>query len=148
MLRVQTQLSQKLGRSPSREELASELEVTPERLDHMMEIVRQPLSLQSPVGEEDDDTLGDFIQDTGSPDPEAATTEVLMNEELRKQISTLPEREQEVLNLRYGLGDEDPMTLNEVGNRMGITRERARQLEAQAIDRLRNPNKKRRRRSN
>jgi RNA polymerase primary sigma factor len=147
MLRVQTQLSQKLGRSPSREELASELEVTPERLDHMMEIVRQPLSLQSPVGDEDDEMLGDFIQDTGSPDPEAATTEVMMNEELRKQISTLPGREQEVLRLRYGLGDEDPMTLNEVGNRMGITRERARQLEAQAIDRLRNPNKKRRRRS-
>lgn len=148
MLRVQAQLSQSLGRPPSREELASELEVTPERLDHMMDIVRQPLSLQTPVGEENDEMLGDFIEDKASPDPEAATTEALMNEELRAQILNLPPREQEVLRLRYGLGDDDPMTLNDVGNRMGITRERARQLEAQAIDRLRNPNKKRRRRSN
>jgi RNA polymerase primary sigma factor len=147
MLRVQAQLSQSLGRLPSRDELASELNVTPERLDHMMEIVKQPLSLQTPVGDEDEDVLGDFIEDTGSPDPELVTSEAMVTEELRKQISTLPPREQEVLQLRYGLGGDEPMTLNEVGSRMGITRERARQLEAQAIDRLRNPNKKRRRRS-
>ena len=147
MLRVQAQLSQKFGRPPTRAELASELDVTPERLDHMMEIVKQPLSLQTPVGDEGEDVLGDFIEDTGSPDPEAATSEVMVTEELRKQVSTLPPREQEVLHLRYGLGGDEPMTLNEIGNRMGITRERARQLEAQAIDRLRNPNKKRRRSS-
>ena len=147
MLRVQAQLSQRLGRPPSRTELASELDVTPERLDHMMEIVRQPLSLQTPIGDEGDEVLGDFIEDTGSPDPEAATSEAMVTEELRKQISTLPPREQEVLQLRYGLRGDEPMTLNEVGSRMGITRERARQLEAQAIDRLRNPNKKRRRSS-
>jgi RNA polymerase primary sigma factor len=147
MLRVQAQLSQSLGRPPSRTELASELDVTPERLDHMMEIVKQPLSLQTPVGDEDDEVLGDFIEDTRSPDPEAATSEAMITEELREQVSSLPPREQEVLHLRYGLGGDEPMTLNEVGNRMGITRERARQLEAQAIDRLRNPNKKRRRRT-
>jgi RNA polymerase primary sigma factor len=147
MLRVQAQLTQRLSRSPTRAELASELDVTPERLDHMMEIVRQPLSLQTPVGEEDEDVLGDFIEDTASPDPEIATSEAMVTEELRNQISALPPREQEVLQLRYGLGGDEPMTLNEVGNRMGITRERARQLEAQAIDRLRNPNKKRRRSS-
>jgi RNA polymerase primary sigma factor len=147
MLRVQAQLSQTLGRPPSRIELASKLDVSPERLDHMMKIVKQPLSLQMPVGDEDDGVLGDFIEDTDSPDPEAIASDTMVTEELRKQILTLPPREKKVLHLRYGLGEDEPMTLNEVGKRMGITRERARQLEAQAIDRLRNPNKKRRRSS-
>lgn len=146
MRREQNQLQQKLGRPPTREELADALGVPPTKVDQMQEIVKQPVSLQAPVGEDDEEVLGDVIEDIESPNPEETTMDLLMDEDLRKTLETLPPREKETLELRYGLTGEEPLTLNEVGRRMGITRERARQLEAQALDRLRHPNWPRRRR--
>jgi RNA polymerase primary sigma factor len=137
MLREQSQLQQRLGRTPTSEELASALNVSEARVEQMMDIVRQPLSLETPVGEDDEEELGSLIEDIGAPDPEESALQVLMNEDLRKQLDLLPQRELQVLQLRFGLSGEEPLTLNEVGRRMGITRERARQLEAQALNRLR-----------
>jgi RNA polymerase primary sigma factor len=147
MLRAQGQLQQQLGRAPSREELAENLGVPGEKVDQMMDVVRQPISLQKPIGEDEEEMLGDVIADVGAPDPEESALQVMMNEDLRRQIETLPPREQQVLKLRFGLSGDEPLTLSEVGRRMGITRERARQLEAQAIERLRNPDKPRKRRA-
>ena len=147
MRREQQQLQQRLGRAPTKEELAEVLEVPVDKLEQLMDVIRQPLSLETPVGEEADTELGDVIENSTSIDPEESVTQVMLNEELRRKIADLPPREQQILELRYGLGDEEPMTLQDVGRRMGITRERARQIEVQAIDRLRNPNAKRRRRA-
>ena len=139
MLRIQHQLQQQLGRTPNQEELAEALGVTVAKVEQMKEVVQNPVSLQTPVGEDDDEVLGDFIEDTRAPDPEEATMQIMMNEDLKEILSSLPPREMRILQLRYGLVDGEPLTLNEVGRRMGITRERARQLEGQALQRLRNP---------
>ena len=147
MRRMQNQLLQTLGRPPTIDELAEEMGLAASKIEQMLQSVRQPLSLESPVGEEDDSELGEVIEDESTPDPEEAVSQVMMNEEMRRMLATLPPREQEVLNLRFGMAGEEPMTLNEVGQRMGITRERARQLETQAIERLRNPSARRRRRN-
>ena len=147
MRRMQNQLQQTLGRPPTIDELAEEMGLAASKIEQMLQSVRQPLSLESPVGEEDDSELGEVIEDESAPDPEEAVSQVMMNEEMRRMLTTLPPREQEVLNLRFGMAGEEPMTLNEVGQRMGITRERARQLETQAIERLRNPSALRRRRN-
>jgi RNA polymerase primary sigma factor len=147
MARTQSQLYQKLGRMPSVEELAQALEVPPAKVTQMMEIVRQPLSLQAPVGEEEDEELGNLIEDAAAPDPEETAIQVSLNEDLRKKLDTLPPRELQVIQLRYGINGEAPITLSEVGRRLGITRERARQLEVQALQRLRDPSAKRRRRT-
>jgi RNA polymerase primary sigma factor len=140
MLREQTRLQQELGRKPKADELSQALDVTVEKVEQMMKIVRQPISLQTPVGEDEEEMLGDFIEDVSAPDPEESVAQVLMNEDLRKRLDTLPERELQVLQLRYGLEGAEPMTLNQIGQQMGITRERARQLEAQALQRLRSAN--------
>ncbi len=139
MLREQTQLQQKLGRTPTTKELAGVLAIPVSRVEQMMELVKQPLSLQSPVGEDEEEALGDFIEDVESPDPEETVSEMLESEDLQKMLDSLPERERRVLQLRFGLGGERPLTLNEVGSVMGITRERVRQLEVQALKRLRSP---------
>lgn len=144
MLREQNRLQQVLQRNPNRDELAEALGVSVEKVDQMREVVRQPLSLQTPVGEEEDEILGDFVEDPASGNPEETVSDLLMGEELDKMLQTLPPREMEVLRLRYGLTEEEPLTLNEVGRRLGITRERVRQLEMQAIERLRNPEAHRR----
>jgi len=144
MLREQNRLLQELGRNPNREELAEALGVSVDKVDQMREVVRQPLSLQTPVGEEEDEILGDFVEDPASGNPEETVTDLLMGEELDKMLQTLPPREMDVLRLRYGLTEEEPLTLQEVGRRLGITRERVRQLEVQAIERLRNPEAPRR----
>lgn len=148
MRREQNNLQQRLGRAPTKEELAEVMGMDVSKVEQMMSVVRQPLSLESPVGEEEETELGDIIEDRGSLNPEESVNQTMMNEELRRSLSELPPREKEILELRYGLGAEEPMTLQEVGQRMGITRERARQLEVQALDRLRNPHAKRRRRQN
>jgi RNA polymerase primary sigma factor len=140
MLREQNALQQRLGRLPTVAELAEVLEVPETKVEQMMKIVKQPLSLQTPVGEEEDEDLGNIIEDINAPNPEETVSDALENEDLRRQISLLPPRERQVLELRYGLIDNaEPLTLNEVGRQMGITRERARQLELQAFQRLRNP---------
>jgi RNA polymerase primary sigma factor len=137
MLREQSQLQQRLGRTPTPPDLSSALNVSDATVEQLTDIVRQPLSLETPVGEDDEEELGSLIEDIGAPDPEESALQVLMNEDLRKQLDLLPQRELQVLQLRFGLSGEEPLTLNEVGRRMGITRERARQLEAQALNRLR-----------
>ena len=139
MLREQHALQQRLGRKPTRTELAEALEVPVEKIDMMMEVVQQPLSLQTPIGEDEEETLGDFIPDDTGSDPEESAMDSIVNQDLYRMLETLPPRERLVLQLRFGLQDGEALTLNEVGRRMGITRERARQLEAQALQRLRNP---------
>jgi RNA polymerase primary sigma factor len=139
MRRVQGQLQQDLGRAPSREELADALEVSTEKVDQLIGAGRQPVSLQTPVGEDEDEVLGDLIEDVGAPNPEESIAELMSNADLRERLEALPPRELQVLQLRYGLEGEEPLTLSEIGRRMGVTRERARQLEAQALKRLRDP---------
>jgi RNA polymerase primary sigma factor len=138
MVRMQSHLQQKLGRAATIEELADALEVSTVKVEQMLQIMRQPLSLQTPVGEDEEDMLGDLIADTSSSDPEETTETKMLSEDMHKRMNNLPQREQEVLQLRYGLGADEAMTLEQVGRRMGITRERARQLELQALNRLRN----------
>jgi RNA polymerase primary sigma factor len=137
MLRIQHQLKQKLSRDPSVEELAEALEVPPKKVEHMIEVARHPLSLQIPIGDEEDNVLGDFIEDPESPSPDETATYNVLREHLQDVLERLPPREARILQLRYGLIDGEVHTLNEVGNKMGVTRERVRQIEAQALRRLR-----------
>lgn len=137
MLRIQHQLKQKLSRDPSVEELAEALEVPPKKVEHMIEVARHPLSLQIPIGDEEDNVLGDFIEDPESPSPDETATYNVLREHLQDVLERLPPREARILQLRYGLLDGEVHTLNEVGNKMGVTRERVRQIEAQALRRLR-----------
>jgi RNA polymerase primary sigma factor len=110
------------------------------RVEQMLEMMAQPVSLEAPVSDEDDNAaLGDLIEDVNAPNPEETVMDSMEGEEVRARLDELPSREREVLLLRYGLGSEEAMTLAEVGARLGITRERARQLEMQALDRLRHP---------
>jgi RNA polymerase primary sigma factor len=137
MAREQRRLLQELGREPKVEELAQALQLTPDAVEQMMRSAQQPLSLQTPVGEDAEEELGDVISDASSPGPEEAVMQILSNEDMQRRLSELPPRELQALQLRYGLTGEAPLTLQEVGRRMGITRERARQLETQALGRLR-----------
>ncbi len=140
MLRTQHQLKQKLSRDPSIEELAEALDVPPKKVEEMIKLARYPLSLQMPIGDEEDDTLGDFIEDDSIPTPDTTAANNLLHEHLESVLDMLPPREARILQLRYGLVDGQYLTLNEVGRKMGVTRERVRQIEAQALRRLRTPN--------
>ena len=141
MLRIQHQLKQKYGRDPTMEEVAEALDVPPKKVEEMIQLARHPLSLQMPIGEEaDDDVLGDFIEDENSPPPDETAANNLLHEQLTSILDSLPPREARILQLRYGLLDGQYLTLNEVGQKMGVTRERVRQIEAQALRRLRTPN--------
>lgn len=137
MLRIQHQLKQKLSRDPTIEELADALEVPPNKVEHMIQVARRPLSLQMPIGDEEDNMLGDFIEDQDSPPPDETATQNMLREHLETVLDQLPPREARILQLRYGLIDGQILTLNEVGRKMGVTRERVRQIEAQALRRLR-----------
>ncbi len=137
MLRIQHQLKQKLSRDPTIEELAEALEVPPNKVEHMIQVARRPLSLQMPIGDEEDNMLGDFIEDQDSPPPDETATKNMLREHLETVLDQLPPREARILQLRYGLIDGQILTLNEVGRKMGVTRERVRQIEAQALRRLR-----------
>jgi RNA polymerase primary sigma factor len=139
MLRTQHQLKQKLSRDPSIEELAEALDVPYKKVEEMIKLARYPLSLQMPIGDEEDDTLGDFIEDDSIPTPDTTAAINLLHEHLESVLDMLPPREARILQLRYGLVDGQYMTLNEVGRKMGVTRERVRQIEAQALRRLRTP---------
>jgi RNA polymerase primary sigma factor len=139
MLRTQHQLKQKLSRDPSIEELAEALDVPPKKVEEMIKLARYPLSLQMPIGDEEDDTLGDFIEDDSIPTPDTTAANNLLHEHLESVLDMLPPREARILQLRYGLVDGQYLTLNEVGRKMGVTRERVRQIEAQALRRLRTP---------
>ncbi len=139
LLRVSHALTQALGRDPTTEEIAAELEVTPKKVEDMIQIARRPLSLEMPTDDEEDSTLGDFIEDEDSPAPAEQATKNLLREQLQEVLSELPPREVRILQLRYGLLDGESYTLEEVGKKMGVTRERVRQIEAQALSRLRHP---------
>lgn len=143
LLRVQHQLTQKLGRDPSVEELAEALEVPPKKVENMIQVARRPLSLETPTDDEEDSVLGDFIEDDEAPPPDETATYNLLREHLDEVLDTLPPREVRILQLRYGLLDGQAYTLEEVGRKMGVTRERVRQIEAQALTRLRHPSVRR-----
>jgi RNA polymerase primary sigma factor len=143
LLRVQHQITQRLGREPSVEELAISLEVTPKKVENMIQVARRPLSLETPTDDEEDSVLGDFIEDDEAPPPDDTATYNLLKEHLEIILNDLPPREVRILQLRYGLLDGQSYTLEEVGRKMGVTRERVRQIEAQALSRLRHPNVRR-----
>jgi RNA polymerase primary sigma factor len=144
LLRVQHQLTQKLGRKPTTDELADHLEVPPKKVENMIQVARRPLSLELPTDDEEDSMLGDFIEDEEAPPPDDTATYNLLKEHLVNVLDSLPPREVRILQLRYGLLDGQSYTLEEVGRKMGVTRERVRQIEAQALSRLRHPIIKRR----
>jgi RNA polymerase primary sigma factor len=136
-------LTQKLGRDPTTEEMADLLGVTPKKVENMIQVARRPLSLETPTDEEEDSVLADFIQDEDSPAPVETVTQNLLQEHLKEVLNSLPPREVRILQLRYGLLDGQSYTLEEVGRKMGVTRERVRQIEAQALSRLRHPGHRR-----
>ena len=141
LVRTQRQLVQKLGREATPEELAKELDMPVERVREIMKISQDPGSLETPIGEEEDSHLGDFIQDNNVEVPADAATYTLLHEQLMDVLSTLTEREQKVLRLRFGLDDGRPRTLEEVGRQFNVTRERIRQIEAKALRKLRHPSR-------
>ena len=142
-IRVSRQLLQEYGREPKPEEIAKEMGLSPERVREILKISQDPVSLETPVGEEDDSHLGDFIQDTNIPVPAEEAAYTLLREQLEEVMETLTEREQKVIRLRYGLGDGRPRTLEEVGKEFNVTRERIRQIEAKALRKLRHPSRSR-----
>ena len=139
LLRTSNQLTQLLGRDPTTEELAEALGVTPKKVENMIQVARHTISLETPTDKEEDSILSDFIPDDDSPAPAEAVTERLLREQLRDVLHNLPPREVRILRMRYGFHDGHSHTLEEVGRKMGVTRERVRQIEAQALSRLRYP---------
>ena len=139
LIRVQRQLLQDLGREPTPEEIAKEMDVSVERVREIQKIAQEPVSLETPIGEEEDSHLGDFIEDEDAPAPAEAASFILLREQLEDVLNTLTERERKVLRLRFGLDDGRARTLEEVGQVFGVTRERIRQIEAKALRKLRHP---------
>lgn len=137
MRRVQLQLLQELGREPKIDELASGMDTTPDKVENLLEISRRPVSLETPIDNEGDSTFGDFVEDSNSPAPSEEVATHLLHTQLQQALDKLPDREAQILRLRYGLADGRVYTLEEVGQTIGVTRERVRQLEAQALNRLR-----------
>jgi RNA polymerase primary sigma factor len=144
LIRVSRQLLQELGREPSPEEIAKEMGLSPEKVREIMKIAQEPVSLETPIGEEDDSHLGDFIPDDDAQAPADAAAYELLKEQLKEVLDTLSEREENVLRLRFGLDDGRTRTLEEVGKVFGVTRERIRQIEAKALRKLRHPSRSKR----
>lgn len=143
LIRVSRQLLQELGREPTPEEIAEEMKMPVERVREILKISQEPVSLETPIGEEEDSHLGDFIKDDNVPVPADAATFTLLKEQLEEVLGTLTEREQKVLTLRFGLDDGRARTLEEVGKEFNVTRERIRQIEAKALRKLRHPSRSR-----
>ncbi|RGX95334.1 RNA polymerase sigma factor RpoD [Roseburia sp. OF03-24] len=143
LIRVSRQLLQELGREPTPEEIAAEMNMPVERVREILKISQEPVSLETPIGEEEDSHLGDFIQDDNVPVPADAAAFTLLKEQLEEVLGTLTEREQKVLTLRFGLEDGRARTLEEVGKEFNVTRERIRQIEAKALRKLRHPSRSR-----
>ena len=139
LFRIQYKLTQRLGREPTVEEMAEALEVSPQKVKYIIQVSRWPLSLETPTNAEEDSVLGDFIEDDEFDPPDEAATYNLLRENVREVLSGLPPREGRVLQLRYGLFDGQSYTLEQVGRKIGVTRERVRQIETQALNRLRHP---------
>ncbi len=141
LIRVSRQLLQELGREPIPEEIAKEMDISEERVREIMKIAQEPVSLETPIGEEEDSHLGDFIEDEDAPAPADAASFMLLKEQLEGVLDTLTPREEKVLRLRFGLDDGRSRTLEEVGQEFGVTRERIRQIEAKALRKLRHPSR-------
>ncbi len=144
LIRVSHQLTQELGREPTPEELAEALNVPLKKAEQMIQVARRPLSLETPTDEDEDSVLGDFIEDQEATVPAEAVTHNMLQETIQEILGALPPREVRILQLRYGLVDGESYTLEEVGKKLGVTRERVRQIEAQALSRLRHPTHARR----
>ncbi len=143
LIRVSRQLLQELGREPTPEEIAAELDMPVDRVREILKISQEPVSLETPIGEEEDSHLGDFIQDDNVPVPAEAAAQTLLKEQLDDVLGTLTDREQKVLRLRFGMNDGRARTLEEVGKEFDVTRERIRQIEAKALRKLRHPSRSR-----
>ena len=143
LIRVSRQLLQELGREPLPEEIAKELDMPVDRVGEILKISQEPVSLETPIGEEEDSHLGDFIQDDNVPVPAEAAAATLLKEQLNEVLDTLTDREQKVLRLRFGMNDGRARTLEEVGKEFDVTRERIRQIEAKALRKLRHPSRSR-----
>ena len=143
LIRVSRQLLQELGREPAPEEIAEEMDIPVERVREILKIAQEPVSLETPIGEEEDSHLGDFIEDEDAPAPAEAASFILLKEQLEEVLETLTHREEKVLRLRFGLDDGRARTLEEVGQEFGVTRERIRQIEAKALRKLRHPSRSR-----
>ena len=141
LIRVSRQLLQELGREPSPEEIAKEMEISGEKVREIMKIAQEPVSLETPIGEEEDSHLGDFIEDADARAPAEEASFTLLREQLDEVLKTLTDREQKVLRLRFGLDDGRARTLEEVGQKFGVTRERIRQIEAKTLRKLRHPSR-------
>jgi len=139
LIRVQRQLLQELGREPTPEEIAERMELTPEKVREIIKVSQEPVSLETPIGEEEDSHLGDFIEDSDAVVPVDAASFILLQEQLEDVLNSLSEREREVIRLRFGLTDGHPRTLEEVGREFGVTRERIRQIESKTLAKLRHP---------
>ncbi len=139
LIRVSRQLVQELGREPTPEEIAEELDITVDRVREILKVAQEPVSLETPIGEEEDSHLGDFIEDEDALAPAVAASFLLLREQLEEVLDSLTERERKVLRLRFGLDDGRARTLEEVGQVFGVTRERIRQIEAKALRKLRHP---------
>ena len=141
LTRVKRQLLQELGRDPTQEEIAKAMDIPEEKVAEIQKIAQEPISIETPVGEEEDSKMSDFIEDETVKSPVEVATQNLLREQLLGVIETLTPREQKVIRLRYGLDDSHPRTLEEVGKEFNVTRERIRQIEAKALKKLRNPNR-------
>jgi RNA polymerase primary sigma factor len=141
LIRIQRQLLQELGREPLPEEIGAEMGLTPEKVREILKISQEPVSLETPIGEEEDSQLGDFIEDQEAEVPADAASFSLLQEQLQEVLDTLSERERKVIELRFGLIDGHPRTLEEVGRVFGVTRERIRQIESKTLSKLRHPNR-------
>ena len=141
LIRIQRQLLQELGREPMPEEIGEEMGLSPERVREILKISQEPVSLETPIGEEEDSQLGDFIEDQEAEVPSDAASFSLLQEQLQEVLDTLSERERKVIELRFGLIDGHPRTLEEVGRVFGVTRERIRQIESKTLSKLRHPNR-------
>ncbi|MBN8236660.1 RNA polymerase sigma factor RpoD [Halobacillus kuroshimensis] len=144
LIRVQRQLLQDLGREPTPEEIAQDMDLTPDKVREILKIAQEPVSLETPIGEEDDSHLGDFIEDQEATSPSDHAAYELLKEQLEDVLDTLTDREENVLRLRFGLDDGRTRTLEEVGKVFGVTRERIRQIEAKALRKLRHPSRSKR----
>jgi RNA polymerase primary sigma factor len=141
LIRIQRQLLQDLGREPTPEEIGREMEFSPEKVREILKVSQEPVSLETPIGEEEDSHLGDFIEDSDAIVPVDAASFILLQEQLDSVLHTLSEREKKVIQLRFGLTDGHPRTLEEVGREFGVTRERIRQIESKTLSKLRHPSR-------
>jgi RNA polymerase primary sigma factor len=144
VLRISRQMLQELGREPTVEEIATKVEMTPDKVREIQRIAQEPVSLETPVGEEDDSLLGDFVEDPNVIAPATAAARALLNEAIEEALQELNDRERAVVRLRFGLDDGQIRTLEEVGKEFGVTRERIRQIESKTLAKLRHPTRSQR----